>query len=463
MLNANPVAKGRGLVSVRAEASAHADVKATLSELTKTYAEFREANDERFKGIEAKFDDVVTNEKVDKINAEVTRLQEALDVAVRDVASLEINGGGNAEDPDKVRARAEAFLAGAKNVEAHRATDDEIEAVANYRKPFATYLRRGDQAMRSADVQAAMQIGSDPDGGYWVPPEMGSRIITRLFETSPMRSLAGVMSITTDRIEWPNDTNDATSGGWVGETESRTETATPDVGMQTIYVREQFAEPRVTQRLLDMSGFDVEGWLAGKIADKMVRTENTAFVSGTGVDQPRGFLDYKSAAVTADDDSRSWGVLQYTPSGASAGFPTVSGVPSASDPDALITMVSKLKPAYRGNARWVMNRATEAALRKLKDGDGNYFVGTITNAAAGFDLLGFPIVTAEDMPDIGADSYSIAFGDFGVGYQIVDGRGIRVLRDNLTTKGRVKFYTTKFTGGDVLNFDAIKLMKFATS
>ena len=453
----------RGIIAVRAE-SKPGDIKALMDELRATVSQFKTANDERLSQVEKGLEDAVTVEKVDKINAEISSVQDKLDTAMKDLAHLQVGGAG--VDPDakaKAELQARMFFAGKRGVEDERITEADIEGYGAYAQAFPKFLRRGQTALNTMEIQAAMQVGSDPDGGYWVPTQMAANVIQRLFETSPMRQVADMISITTDSVEWPNDTNDATTGGWVGETETRSETATPEVGTQTIYVREQYAMPIVTQKLLDMSSIDVEGWLTTKIADKLSRTENTAFVSGTGVKQPRGFLDYKSGAVTTDDASRAWGALQYVPSGAAGGFPTVSGVPSATDADALMTIVSKINPAYRAGAVWMMSRAVEATIRKFKDGDGNYLIGGLQSGATGFSLLGFPIVTAEDMPALAGDSFSVAFGNFGVGYQIVDGRGIRVLRDNLTTKGKVKFYTTKWTGGDVLNFDAIKLMKFATS
>lgn len=459
----------RGIVAVRAEASG--DVNKVLAELTKTFEDFKAANNERLDGKA----DAVVDEKVERINAAVTDLQGQLEEAQKadseaqarmdELEKLEsrLKAGGADKSDQDFKADAKVFLAGRKGVEEIEVDDAKVEAYEKYaNETFAQFLRRGD---RENTVQAAMQVGSDPDGGYWVPTQMSNDIKKRIFETSPMRQVADVLSITTDSIEFPTDTNDASTGGWVGETETRSETDTSQVGTQTIYVREQYAMPLATQKLLDMATVDVESWLNGKIADKMARTENTAFVSGTGVAQPRGFLDYRTDAVTTDDASRSWGVLQYVLSGASGGFPALSGVPSASDPDALITLISKLKPEYRGGAVFAMNRATEAAIRKLRDGEGRHLVGMgdIRDNATGFSLFGYSITTMEDMPDLGSNSFSLAFGNFKVGYQIVDGRGIRVLRDPYTTKGKVKFYTTKWTGGDVVNFDAIKLMKFASS
>lgn len=458
--------KPRGIVSVRADANG--DVKSTLEALNKAFAEFKAANDERIAAVEKGKADVVTAEKVDRVNAAVTEAQAKLDEAVKaansrmdliEASMTRIPAGGEPMGNRDVRAEAEVFLAGKKGVESDRVTDEDVRAYGEYAKTFAsTFLRRGDRDMT---VQAAMSVGSDPDGGYWVPTQMVNDIKRRLFETSPVRQLAAVLSITTDSVAFPTDTNDATSGGWVGETDARSETGTQQVGEQTIYVREQYAEPRVTQKLLDMATIDVEAWLNGKIADKMSRVENTAFVSGTGVKQPKGFLTYKDTAVTTADTSRAWGKLQYVASGAAGAFPALSN--GASNPDALIDLVAALKPAYRAGAVFGCNRATEAALRKLKDADGNYMVDRITDGATGFTLLGFPIATMEDMPDLASDAFSLVFGNFSTGYQIVDGRGIRVLRDPFTQKPYVKFYTTKWTGGDITNFDSLKLMKFSSS
>lgn len=460
--------KLRGIVSVRAEATPD-NPAAMLDKIAARMDEFQKEHTEAL----AKKADVVTEEKVDSINASITDLQEALEKVTAQqkeaqaqldaVEAAERRIKNNGTDPEvDYRAEAEKFMAGARGVTSYPVSDAEVEAYQSYAdKTFAMFVRAGDTGH---DIKASMQVGSDPDGGYWVPTQMQNDIKKRLFETSPMRSVASAITITTDSVKFPTDTNDAVSGGWVGETETRTETDTPQMGEQEVFVREQYAEPRITQRLLDMATIDAAGWLSGKISDKMVRTENTAFVSGAGVKQPRGFLDYKADAVTTDDVSRPWGALQYVPSGSSGGFPDISGVSGAKDPDALITLISKMNPAYLPGAVFAMNRATQATIRKLKDADGRYLVG-FGNIQDGtqFDLFGYPITNMEDMPNIGSDSYSLAFGNFGVGYQIVDGRGFRVLRDNLTLKGWVKFYTTKFTGGDVVNFDAIKLMKFATS
>jgi HK97 family phage major capsid protein len=441
-------------------------VEEIKAELQRAIQAFQTANDERFKKVEAGIITAQSSDKIEAHNADITRLKASLDDTMLRLGRMEVGGAPDkTEDREKLARDARQFMAGMKGTEPNRITNEDVEAYAAYAKAFPEYLRRGAAAMNDPDIRAAMSVGSDPDGGYWVPTTRMNEVIEKLYETSPMRRVSSVQPITSDSIEWPVDSNDATSGGWVGETDARAETATSKTGMQTLYAREQYAMPKVTQKLLDMSSINVEAWLGGKIAGKLVRTENTAFAVGTGVKQPRGVLDYAAAAVTTDDATRAWGVLQYVPSGAAGAFPTITAMNGAHNPDALITIASKVHPELRAGSAWLMSRSAEATIRKMKDGDGKYFIdmGDPRGAFTGFSIGGFPIETMEDFPAIASNSYSIAFGNFRVGYQIVDGRGIRVLRDNLTQKGFVLFYTTKWTGGDVVNSQAIKLLKFAAS
>jgi HK97 family phage major capsid protein len=348
--------------------------------------------------------------------------------------------------------------------------NDSVRRFLDYKKALLRYIVVGDGKLMDAEREVlamgeakAMSVINEADGGYFAPPEMSSRILTRVFETSPMRSIASVISIGTDAIEFPTDTNDAVTGGWVGEKDSRGETATPQIGEQRISVHELYAEPRVTQKLVDDANINIEEWLGNKIGDKIARTQNTAFVSGNGEAKPRGFLDYSGAAVTTDDDTRDWGVLQYVATGAAGAFDTSTVDATAAPADELIDLKSKLKAVYRPGASWLMNRATASVVEKIKDKDGNYVWRAGLVEGQPDRLLGFPVVTAEDMPDIAANSYSIAFGNFREGYQIVDRQGIRILRDPFTAKTFIKLYTTARTGGDLVNSDAIKLLKFAAS
>ncbi|MBL29554.1 MAG: phage major capsid protein [Rhodospirillaceae bacterium] len=403
------------------------DVREAVDTLFHRFNEFKAANDARLKEIKARgAADPLLDEKVGRLNGEVSALQErvgTLDAAFR-----------RTPRPGPI----EAAAASAEQVE-HRAA-------------FAGYLRKGADGELGALEQKALSVGSDPEGGYLVPATMSERIVRTVFETSPIRAIAANVTIGTDAVEMLVDKDEA-GAGWVAETGSRAETDTPDLAKLRVPVHELYAEPRATQKLLDDGLFDVESWLADKVADKMTRTENAAFVSGTGVGQPRGFLGYTAVA----DASWSWGSIGYVASGGSGAFA------SSNPADKLIALAYALKAAYRADASWVMNRATVAEVRKLKASDGHYLWQPGLKAGEPATLLGYPIAEAEDMPDIEANSLSIAFGNFRAGYLIVDRMGVRVLRDPFTAKPYVKFYTTKRVGGDVVNFEAIKLMKFANS
>lgn len=430
--------------------------------LMATFEEFRAKNDERLAQLEQSGEDAVTRAEVENLNTEITRLNDALTETMRSVGRITVGGNQTGSDRDQLEANARRFFqALGQRLRAGETVD--AETYSAYRGAFGELIRAGlNEKMLAQDIRAALSVGSDRDGGYFVPPETSNEIERRIFETSPMRQVARIITIGRDAWEAPYKAFKGVSGGWVGEQQARPATGTGDVGMQRIEVHEQYAYPEITQQMLDDPVIDAEDFLMEDTEDEMVRTENTAFVSGNGMLKPRGFLHYAAAAVTTKDDQRDWGKLQFVHSGAVGGFPKVSGS-SADDADALIDIIAELNPAYRAGAAWAMARRTEAEVRKLKDADGRYIVGfgDIRDGALGFTLHGFPIVNMEDMPDIGVDSFSIAFGNWRRGYLIVDRMGFRVLMDPYTNKPYVGFYITKRTGGDVRNFDAIKLMKFA--
>lgn len=427
------------------------DIKNALSELGRSFEQFKDANDERLKQIERKGKaDPLTEAKVDRLNQEITRAIELSDAAKKRVDRLETTFSRSPVGSDKTDewSEAKSFMAERKGA---RDAEADVNAYRQYKSALSGYIRKNNAGSAMDEIKA-LSVGSDPDGGFWITPDMSGRIVSLIRETSPMRQVANVVTIGSDALEGVNDLDEATSG-WVGETESRAETASPKIGEWRIPVHEQYAEPRATQKLLDDALFNVEEFLAGKIADKLSRMENAAFVGGNGVKKPRGFLTYAAGTPSAS----SFQVIERIPSGAAGAF-------AATDPgDTMISLVYSLKSAYRDNAVFMMKRQTLAEVRKLKDGNGNYLWQPDFQSRQGGTLMGFTVIEAEDMPSIAADSLSIAFGDFKAGYQIVDRMGIRILRDSFTAKPYVKFYTTKRTGGDVVNFEAIKLMKFAVS
>jgi HK97 family phage major capsid protein len=240
------------------------------------------------------------------------------------------------------------------------------------------------------------------------------------------------------------------STGWTSETSSLTESATPQIDRITIPLHELSALPKASQRLLDDSAFDIEGWLANRIADKFARAEAAAFVNGDGIDKPTGFLTH----TIVDDSIWSWGELGYVPTGVDGNFGAA---------DAIVDLVYALGAQYRANASFVMNSKTAGLVRKLKDNDGRFLWSDGLAAGEPARLLGYPVLIAEDMPDVTTDEVAMAFGDFNAGYTVAERPDLRVLRDPFSAKPHVLFYATKRVGGDVSDFAAVKLLKFAVS
>jgi HK97 family phage major capsid protein len=285
-----------------------------------------------------------------------------------------------------------------------------------------------------------------------VPRETETAIDRVLAKVSPIRAIATVRQIGAQSYRKPVTTTGA-DAGWVGEASTRSETTAPVLSVVEFPTMELYAMPAATQSLLDDAFINVDSWLAEEVQTSFGEQEGAAFISGDGINRPRGLLSYTPVA----DASWAWNKIGYIASGGAGAF--ASSNPS----DALVDLVYTPRQSYRANGRWVMNRKTEAAIRKLKDGQGNYIWQPGAAAGDPATLLGYPVHEAEDMPDIAANSYSIAFGDFARGYLVVDRVGVRVLRDPYSAKPFVLFYTTKRVGGGVQNFEAIKLMKFATS
>ena len=300
----------------------------------------------------------------------------------------------------------------------------------------------------------AMTTAIDADGGYFVTPDTSGRIAAKVYETSMVRQYASVQQISSDKLEGIID-NDEAASGWVGEQGTRSDTATPQFGMWNIEAFEQYAHAKISQKLLDDAGIDVGSLLESKIAQILSRTENAAFVAGAGTIKPRGFTAYTTAATA--DDSRSWGTLEHVMSGASADFASSNPV------DKIFDLCGALKPQYEGNARFYTNRSVRTKMRKLKvSADLPYIWEPSVVAGTPSRLNGYEVVIFPDMPALAADSLSLAFGDLKTTYQIVDRLGIRMLRDNLTSKPFIIFYATKRTGGGVVNFESLKFMKFNT-
>ena len=337
---------------------------------------------------------------------------------------------------------------------------DESKAVAlrnDYRKHFPDYLRKGKDAL-GADEIKALSVGTSPAGGYFVEPYRAQTMIDKLYETSDLRAVCATISISTNTYEEPIDRDEPTTG-WVGEQSSRDETNTPETGMLSIPVHEQYALVKSTQNLLDDAQVDVEAWLDSKVIDELGRQENTSFVTGNGVKQPKGFASYSTAATA--DASRTFGVCEHVATGANGAFKNASTTVSPADD--MLDLIHKFKKGYRANLRWGGTRVTLGAIRKFKDQQGNYIYDARLGANGVIDtVLGYQW---DEMPDMASYSTTGALGivlaDWKRAYLIVDRAGIRQLRDPYTSKGFVKFYTYKRVGGGIRDSDAIKFVKFS--
>jgi HK97 family phage major capsid protein len=318
-----------------------------------------------------------------------------------------------------------------------------------HHKAFDAYLRSGDDdALRGLDFDSkSMSTAVNSDGGYLVDPQTSEMIKSTLASTASIRAIAHIVNVEATSFDVLIDQND-TGAGWANEEAASAQTATPSIDRISIPLYELNALPKVSQRLLDDTALDVETWLAGRIADKFARAEAGAFVNGDGVDKPRGFLPH----TQVDEASWSWGNIGVVDSGSAA---------DVGDGDALIDLVYALGAAYRAGAHFVMNSKTAGALRKLKDADGRHLWSDGFASGEPARLLGYPVLIAEDMPDIAADATPIAFGDFSQGYTIAERPDLRVLRDPFSAKPHVLFYASKRVGGDISDFAAIKLLRCA--
>jgi len=328
------------------------------------------------------------------------------------------------------------------------------EADEEHKKAFGQYIRKGVEFDKQIEVKS-LSVGSGADGGYAVPKVIDGAIAQLAVNISPIRKLAQVVQISTPDYHKLVDTR-GTSSGWVGETAARTSTNTPQLADISPPMGEIYAFPQASQQSLDDVFFNVDSWLSDSVATEFARAEGAAFCVGTGVNQPKGITSYTNVAT--GDATRTFGQIEYVGTGASAAFATLTS--TVNPADVLFTLVGKMKQAYRAGSVFVMPKAVLFTVMGFKDYQGRYVYNPVTAPGVEDTLLGYPIVEAEDMPVLAANSYSVAFGNFKQAYLIVDRVGTRVIRDPFSNKPYVGFYTTKRLGGGLLNSEAIKLIKF---
>jgi len=322
---------------------------------------------------------------------------------------------------------------------------------APHRKAFDAYLRSGDDdALRGLDLEGkALNTAVAAEGGYLVDPQTSETILSVMNSTASIRAIANVVQVEATSFDVLVDHTEL-GHGWASEAGAVAESDTPQIDRIAIPLHELSALPKASQRLLDDSAFDVEGWLAARIADRFARAEAAAFIAGDGVDKPRGFL----GRPAVDNAVWAWGNLGYVPTGADGDL---------NGPDPIVDLVYALGAEYRAGASFVMNSRTAGVVRKLKDADGRFLWSDGLAAGEPARLMGYPVLVAEDMPDIATGADAIAFGDFRAGYTVAERPDLRILRDPFSAKPHVLFYATKRVGGDVSDFKAIKLLRFAAA
>lgn len=407
--------RARGLIAVRAEASP------TIDTLARGFEAFKETHARQLDEIKKGIEDVVTAEQLERINAALTELQTAVDDQAKIQAAAKLGNGGVIGD---------------------------IQADPEYTAAFKAHMRKGDKA--PAEIQAAMSKGTDADGGYLAPIEWDRTIGEKLKRISPMRQESRVITISVAGFKkYFGDRN--VGSGWVGETASRPATATPQIGILDFIPGELYANPAITQQLLDDAAVDLEQWLGSEVDTEFNRQEGIAFLSGDGVNKPYGVLTYVTGAANAS--RHPYGAIKALPSGAAA---ALTG-------DGLLDVMYDLPSEFAANAKWHLNRLTIGAARKLKDGQGNYLWQPSYASGTPQTLAGAPVVEYPDMPIVAAGNISALFGDMEATYLVIDRVGIRILRDPFTNKPFVHFYTTKRVGGGVHNPEPMRAVKIGTT
>ena len=402
------------------------DLGAVVDDLKYAFEAFKDTNERELAEFKARGSaDVLLSEKLERISRTLDGHQRRFDEI-----SLKAQRPHLASTSTTTHSRSHADLA-------HKAG-------------FEGYVRKGETSGLLDLEGKALSIGSSPDGGYLVPPETEAMVNMSLRAISPIRAISGIRQVSSAVYKKPFSVN-GLGTGWVGETTARPQTSTPTIDALSFPAMELYAMPAATTALLDDAAVNIDQWIADEVRIAFAQQEGAAFVNGDGVSKPRGFLSYPTVA----NASWTWANLGTISTGVAGAFPATNPY------DKLIDLIYSVKAGYRSNAQFVMNRATQAQMRKFKDIEGDYLWQPAQRPGDTPSLMGYPVVEAEDMPDIAADAPAVAFGDFQRGYLVVDRVGLRVLRDPFSAKPYVLFYTTKRVGGGVQDFNAIKLLKFS--
>jgi HK97 family phage major capsid protein len=400
------------------------DIAALIEDQGKAWNEFQKTNDEILKA-------KANGESVDELKAKLALIN-------ADMASLQ-------KAFTDIEKKANRPMVGADS--------QKSEEQLAHAKAFNLYLRKGREDGLADIQQKAMNSGSDPDGGYLVLPEMDMAIDRIAPTISAMYRLADVKTIGSAKWEKLVKTSGMAMRR-VGDGQTGGETTEPRYSKIAIDVFTAEVEPWVYNETLEDAFINLESDLAAEAAIGFAEGAGAEFITGNGVGKARGIAGYTNVANSA----YSWGSVGYIASGKSAAFASVAPA------DKVISLQHSLKSQYRPGAVWLTNDTTLGVMRQMKDGSGSYYLWN-PDPAGGFGgrFLGNPVEVDDNVADLAAGSYSLAFGNFKRGYTIVNRAGTTLIRDNITAKGTTKFnFRRRFSGG-ISNYEAIKLMRFATS
>lgn len=430
-----------------------AELKGILQQQGEAFNDFKAANDQRLDEIskngEALPETVAKVQAIDARMSELDELRERLEKAEADRDMPNLTKGdmsaAEAQQLDSFRAMLRTSKEGNK--------DFDPQAIADYREKCM-----------------AVSVGTATAGGHAVPEVISRQIDQKLLDISEFLPVVNNVTVGTTDYKELVDTR-GTSGGWVGETDSRTETNTSTLEQVAPTFGMVYAYPKATEESMQDIFFDVDSWIINSAAEEFDKLIGEAIISGNGTNKPTGFLN--GTPENTDDDGaspeRPFGTLQYVPTGVAGALPSAFNLqssPQVTDvqSDFLLTTIYKLKKGYRGNARWAMNKSTLASLRKFRDADGNYIWQPGMQMGQPSSILGYPVLEAEGMPSVGSNTFPIAFGDFRSAYTFCNRVGTSItVDDNITTPGYVKFYIRRRVGGILRNDDALKVIKCAAS
>lgn len=432
-----------------------------LKDLSEKWGKYAEAQTTHQKLVDERIAKLEKGESLADVEAKMAKANDAMTALEKEVKELSLKGQRPGQTAEKAEAAELALKSFNLRLQANAMEAGKsfapvtADQYAEYKAAWGSYVRKGIDGLTEAEKKT-INVGTSTQGGYLVGEEMEAGIDRVVQRYSAMRQVARVIPIGSasyKKLVKVTGTSGASRGG---------ETTTPSNGTSPGWVELEFkpgtyvSEQRITSEALEDATQDVGADLEMEMGIEFAEMEGTDFISGNGINGPRGLTDYTNVA----NASYSWGKVGYVASGGASSW-------AASNPsDYLIDLVHALKRQYRAGASFLMNDATLGSIRKLKDGQGNYLWGMTKDsfmAGAVGTLLGYNVVTDDFMADIGANAYPIAFGDFKQAYYVIERKGIAVLRDPATAFPHVRFLARRRVGGGIAKFEAVKLFKIATS